>query len=112
MGVFYYLLGIDIPPGTAPRELHLQFRGGLPWWFAVLLALLLVVGVVFLYWTERGKTNLFMRLLMAGMRSVALVFLLLLICKPVVLAEFDGKRAREIVVLVDNTQSMKQQDRR
>jgi hypothetical protein len=112
MDLLNLLLGIDIPPGTTPRDLDLQFRGGLPWWLVLLLSLVIVGVVVVLYLTERGKVALPLRLVMAALRSAALIFLLLLICKPVLQAEFDGKRPREIVLLIDNTQSMKQQDRR
>src|SRR2546427_7730836 len=53
-----------------------------------------------------------MRLVMACFRAAVVVFLLLLLSKPVLQAEFEGRRPREIVLLIDNTQSMKQQDRR
>ena len=112
MDLLYYLLGIDVPAGTTLRGLDLQFRGGLPWWLVVLLALALSAGVVILYLTERGKVHWLVRLVMAAFRAAALVFLLLLISKPVLEAEFEGRRPREIVLLIDNTQSMKQQDRR
>jgi hypothetical protein len=110
--VVYYLLGIDVPAGTSPRDLELHFRGGLPWWAVVLLALVLMGIVCVLYLTERAKVNIVLRGVMALFRTAALVLLLLLICKPVLVAQFDGKRPREIVLLLDNTQSMKQQDRR
>src|SRR5438132_539951 len=112
MDLVYLLLGIDVPAGTTLRSLAVQFRGGVPWWVVVLLALVLSAGVVALYLTERGKVHWLVRLVMAAFRAAALIFLLLLISKPVLQAEFEGRRPREIILLIDNTQSMKQQDRR
>jgi hypothetical protein len=112
LDLLYTLLGFDVPAGTSLRALEFQFRGELAWWIVLPLALFLVALVLLLYVTERGKVHILLRLPMAAFRWAALIFLLLLICKPVLQGEFEGKRPREIVVLIDNTQSMKQQDRR
>jgi hypothetical protein len=112
MGFIYTLLGVDVPAGTAIEDVELQFRSPLPWFVVVLLVLVLAAGVGVVYWHERAKVNFFARLLLALVRTAALVLLLLLLCRPVLQATFVGPRSREILLLIDNTQSMKQQDRR
>src|SRR5438067_13113604 len=110
MDFIYQLLGIEVPAGATAHDVELQFRGPLPLWVVVVLAILLCGLVVALYATERGKVGWPMRILMAALRTTALVLLLALICRPVLHAEFEARRQREIVLLIDNTQSMKQQD--
>jgi hypothetical protein len=112
MSIIYKLLGIDIPPRATAQALELQFRGPLPWWLVILLAVVLFAGVIALYLTERGKLSRLMRLTMAVCRTAALVLLLALISRPVLQAEFEVPRLRDIVLLIDNSQSMNQQDRR
>jgi len=112
MDLVYKLLGIDVPPGAATQSLELQLRGPLPWWLVIVLAVFLGAAVLVLYVTEGGKTGWAMRSLMAACRATALACILALICRPVLQAEFEAPRQREIVLLIDNSQSMKQQDRR
>ena len=46
MDLFYKLLGIDIPTGAATHSLQLKFRGPLPLWLIIILAVILVAGVL------------------------------------------------------------------
>jgi hypothetical protein len=112
MDFLYRLLGVDVPAGTTIEDVDLHFRGGLPWFVVVVLALLLVGGALVVYRFERGRVPLAVRLLLALVRGAALVLLLLLLCRPVLQATFVGPRPREILLLIDNTQSMQQRDRR
>jgi hypothetical protein len=114
MELLFRILGFDVPADTSPHSLDLQFRGPLAWWVVVVVALVICAFVGFLYATERGKKSwlLLLRPVMAFCRAAALIFLLLIICRPALQAEFKGQRAREIILLLDNTQSMMQQDRR
>ncbi len=112
MSLFYKLLGIDVPPGASSQSLELQFRGWLPWWLVLLLAVILCGGTFVLYKTERAKFGWYMRLPMACLRAMALALLLFLLCRPVLQFECTALRPREIILLIDNSQSMKQQDRR
>jgi hypothetical protein len=112
MDILYRLLGIDVPAAATAHSLELQLRGPLSWWLATLLALFLCALVFFLYVTENGKVSWVMRTLMTLCRAAALVFLVALICRPVLQAEFEATRLRDIVLLVDNSESMKQHDRR
>ena len=52
------------------------------------------------------------RLVLVLLRSAALGVLLLLLLRPVLVAEYQGERPRSVALLIDNSQSMKQQDRR
>src|SRR5262245_27864892 len=106
------LLAIDAPAGTRLESAELHFRGLIPWWAGLILLVLLGAFVIYLYMTERARLNVFLRVLMALLRTAIFALLLFLLCRPVLLAEFTGKRPRDIVVLIDNSQSMQQHDRR
>ncbi len=106
------LLGVEAPPGTRLSSAELAFRGLFPWWAAALLVALLGAGVFLLYWRERGRLGFVRRALMATLRTALIVLLVLMLFRPLLLAEFVGRRAQPIVLLLDNSQSMKQQDRR
>jgi hypothetical protein len=106
------LLVVDAPENTALRAAELSFRGLLPWWLAGLLFVTLVALTCYLYSLERGTMGWPRRVLMIVLRSTLLGLALLLLARPVLLAEFEGERPRGIVMLVDNSQSMQLQDRR
>ncbi len=107
------LLGVKTPDDTHLQSAELGFRGMLSWWLLVPVVVLLVALVFLLYFREHGRRlGPVRRSLLAILRVAVLVFVLLLMFRPVLLAEFKGQRPRGIVLLVDNTQSMKQADRR
>ena len=64
------------------------------------------------YALERGTLGWIRRGLLIVIRLALLVLVLLLIFRPVLVADFKGERTRHIVVLVDASLSMTQQDRR
>jgi uncharacterized membrane protein len=106
------LLGVEAPPGTVLRSAELGFRGQFPWVVALLLILALAGASFALYFTERGKLGPVRRGFLATVRSLALALLVLLLLRPLLYSEFEGERPRPVFVLLDNSQSMKQQDRR
>ena len=106
------LLAIDVPENTTLQSMELSFRGLMPWWLAGLLLASLAIGVIFLYRLEKGTMGWPRRIVMITLRVSLLALLLLLLFRPVLLTEFEGQRPRGIALLVDNSQSMKQQDRR
>src|SRR5262245_49861049 len=106
------LLGADAPPNVALTSAELHFRGLMPWWLALLLLAALTAGVIYLYLLERGPFGPIRRALMIALRIALLGLLLFFLARPMLLAEFAGLRDRPIVVLLDNSQSMTQQDRR
>jgi len=106
------ILGADTPPNTALTAAELHFRGLTPWWLAALVLLALALAAVWLYRLERGTFGPWRRGLMIGLRVLLFALLLVLLARPVLLAEFAGERPRGVVLLLDNSQSMQQQDRR
>lgn len=112
MDFFIKLLGIEVPENTKLQAAELSFRGLMPVWLAILVLAVVALGVFFLYRLEKGTMGWPRRLLMASLRVALLALLLILLFRPVLLTEFEGQRPRSIVVLLDNSQSMKQQDRR
>src|SRR5436305_11167956 len=112
MDWFNRLLTVDAPPGTRLRAAEWGLRGPLPAWSAALLFLALVIGCVWLYARESAQLGWGRRALLAALRASALGLLLGLSLRPVLMAEFAGERPRPVVVLLDNSQSLRQQDRR
>jgi hypothetical protein len=106
------LLGVDVPENTALTSAELTFRGYLPVWLGILALVVLAGVILFLYTLERGTMGWPRRILMVLLRTALLALIVILMFRPVLLAEFRGERDRHISVLLDNSQSMKQQDRR
>lgn len=105
-------LAIEAPESTRLLSTEVSFRGWLPWWLAALVLLALAAMVFWLYRMEKGAMGWPRRAIMAGLRTTLFVFTMLLLFRPILLAEFEGERRRGIVVLLDNSQSLEQQDRR
>jgi hypothetical protein len=103
---------IDAPEHTSLHAAELSWRGLFPVWLAVLLLIIAAVGVVFLYRRENAKLSRFRRALLAGLRIALIALVLVLLSRPVLIAEFHGERPRGVVLLIDDTESMKQRDRR
>jgi hypothetical protein len=106
------LLGIEAPENAALHSAELRFRGAFPWWFAALLLAVLTVAVFWLYARERAGLGVFRKSAMALVRVALLALLLFLLLRPILLAEYQGERPQSVVLLLDNSQSMRQQDRR
>src|SRR5262245_40935784 len=102
------ILLIESPDNTSLQTWEMSLRGLFPLWVAVLLLVLGTIGIGFLYARERIHLSLFRRTLLIALRVAALAVVLLLLLRPVLLAEFHGERPRGVVLLIDNTQSMKQ----
>jgi uncharacterized membrane protein len=103
---------LEVPPHARLQSAAIGFREVIPWWLAVLLVLAVAAGAVFLYARERPGLGRFRRGLLALLRTAAIVLILALLMRPVLLATFVGERPRGVVLLLDNSLSMKQQDRR
>jgi hypothetical protein len=106
------LLGVEAPAGTTLKSAELVFRGPFSLWLGLALFVVLAAGVFALYWIERGRIGPVRRSLMAVLRCALILLLLLLIFRPLLLSEFEGQRPRPVALMLDNSQSMKQQDRR
>src|SRR5215467_687075 len=103
---------IDAPEHTTLHSAELSWRGLLPVWLASLLLLAAAAGVVFLYRRENAKLSQPRRALLAGLRIALIALVLALLSRPLLIAEFHGERPRSVVLLIDDTESMKQRDRR
>src|SRR5205823_4173080 len=112
MDFFIRLLGIEVAENAKLQSAELSFRGLMPVWLAALVLLALAVGVFSVYRLEKGTMGWPRRLAMATLRVSLLALLLLLLFRPVLLTEFEGERPRHVLLLLDNSQSMKQHDRR
>ncbi|MBI2807035.1 MAG: hypothetical protein HYX68_18795 [Planctomycetes bacterium] len=114
MNLITRILAVDVPANTTLSSVDFTFRGMSLLWLIILLLIVLVgLGVVgFFYVLEKGTLGWLRRILLIGLRSALVILLLLLILRPMLLAEFEGHRPRGVVLLIDNTQSMKQRDRR
>src|SRR5438876_461946 len=106
------LLSADAPENASLQSASVSLRGIFPWWAALLMVLAIGAGVAFLYARESARLGLVRRLIMIFLRTAALGMLLLLLLRPVLVAEYRGERPRTVALLIDNTQSMKQRDRR
>src|SRR5262245_57975087 len=102
----YRLLGrlglIEAPPGTTLTDAELSLRGALPLWLAGALLLGAGLLVVLLYLREYARLGTGRRLLLAGIRLSLVALVLVLLLRPVLLAEFTGERPRPVVVLLDD----------
>src|SRR5262249_42162941 len=106
------LLGVEAPADATLEATGLSFHELLPWWLTVLLLLLAAAGIVFLYTWERARLGIFRLTVLALLRSAAVVLVVLLLFRPVLHTEFHGERPRGVPLLLDDSLSLKQQDKR
>src|SRR5438270_528273 len=106
------LLRFDVPANMRLQSAELSCRAPMPPWLAASVVLALVAAVFYLYRLEQGTMGWLRRLTMASLRVMLLALLVILLFRPVLLTEFTGQRPRPIVLLLDNSQSMTQHDRR
>ncbi len=103
---------VEAPDGTALRTAELSFRGLLPVWLALLLLALAGAAAFAFYFREKVKMGPARRTALALLRAALVGLVLALLLRPVLLAEFAGSRPRGVVLLLDDSQSMTQADRR
>jgi uncharacterized membrane protein len=106
------LLTSDAPPGAHLRSAEWSLRGPLAAWAAGLILLALAMAAVWFYRREPSRLAALHRFALAGLRIAGLGLLLALVLRPVLVAEFAGDRPRGVAVLLDNSQSLNQSDRR
>ncbi|MSU77819.1 MAG: hypothetical protein EXS16_06955 [Gemmataceae bacterium] len=115
MNFFTRILAIDVPENTTfvwPPDF--SFRGLSTGWALFVFALVLLgsLAVGFFYLLEKGTLGIIRRVFLIGLRISILFLLLFLILRPVIVAEFEGKRPRGVAFVLDASQSMDQRDRR
>jgi hypothetical protein len=110
--MLHRLLGLDFPADSELTSLGVALRGGLPLWAVGALAVAAALAAAAVYRRERADLPGRTRWLLAGLRAAALAVLVALIARPAVVAEAQGRRPRPVAVLVDNSASLRQADRR
>lgn len=91
----------------------MAFRGFLPWWAALALFVFVAIPLsVFFYFREQIKIPLVPKLGLIALRAIALGLILLLLTKPVYVHDSTETKSRPVYVMVDNSLSMTQKDRR
>src|SRR5260370_14534248 len=112
MDWLHRLISADAPDNATLESASLSLRGIFPWWAAVLVTVAIAAGVALLYARESAGLGGLRGALMILFRTAALATLLALLLRPVLVTEYRGERPRGIALLIDNSESMKQQDRR
>jgi hypothetical protein len=112
MNWFFRLLTSDLPDSAVLDTSELSVRGLFPLWAAGLLWLLAGAAIVFLYLREKAKLSLAKRLMLAGLRTALVGVLFFLILRPVLLMRYRVDQQRDIVLLLDVSESMNQRDQR
>lgn len=106
------LVSADAPPDTVLQTAELSLRGVFPLWAAGIILGLGCLAALYFYVREQAPLGWFRRGLLVFLRTAVIAMILLLILRPVLVAEFRGERPQGVAVLLDNSQSMKLQDRR
>ena len=76
-------------------------------WVLAILILLAVAYAVFVYRRTDAPLDTRTRVVLAGLRSAALVLLLCILCRPVLSLALPGGASKGIVVLLDRSESLK-----
>jgi uncharacterized membrane protein len=106
------LLSADAPENATLQSATLDLRGLFPLWAAAVAVAVLALVVVLVYTREQGRIGMVRRTLLVLLRVAAFGLLFLLLLRPILVAEYQGQRPRGTVLLVDNSESLKQRDRR
>lgn len=112
MESFLTSLASNASAETTLASWELAHRG--PWsvGLAIGLGVVLTLGAFFLYAVERGRLGILRSAILALLRTLVLAVILYLLLGPVLVTELEDKRAQGVVLLVDNSMSMKRHDRR
>src|SRR6516164_4813545 len=89
---------IDAPEHTSLHSAELSWRGLFPVWLAALLLVAASMGIVFLYLRENARLGVLRRGVLAGLRIAIVALVLVLLVRPVLIAEFQGERPRSVVL--------------
>lgn len=113
MGFWQRLLSIHTDGEATFRTFDGTMRGVMPWIWILLVMVPVTLAVVAIYWREAEKMSNRRRIQLASLRIIAAFVVCLFVFRPFnLIAIFEGKRPRNVVVLVDNTQSMLREDER
>jgi hypothetical protein len=110
--LLFWLLGLEAPAGTVLQSAELHLRGLFSWYVAGLLLAIFAAGAIYFYVREVAPMGKLRRTALIVLRVAVLALLLALLMRPVLVLEYKGERPQGVAVLLDNTESMKLQDRR
>ncbi len=87
------------------KQISADFLTGVPWlvWLG-LIGLLILAGL--LYYRTNPATPVYLRALLAALRTIAILALMLALFEPVLAYKREHERARRVSVLIDNSASM------
>ncbi len=110
--LFLKLLGIPTEGASRIADGSIAFRGSsnLGWFFLAMLAL--VALAIWSYWKTAREVPPVKRYIMAALRAMLLTLLLVLLLRPVFRYTIEGSVRRSLLVLLDNSASMKIADAR
>ncbi len=108
-----WLLWVDIPGDAALSGIDGSVRN----WWSVALTLFFILAsaciILVLYILESRRLGILRRLFLAAVRTTVVGVLFVLLFRPLLMvAIFKGQRPRGVALMLDNTQSMTQKDRR
>jgi hypothetical protein len=109
MNFLLRFLAIDVPSNTRLQSVEPTFRGMPILWLVLVMLVVLagMAGVLFFYFfLEKGTLGWIRRILLVLLRWGLLLFLLILILRPMVLIEFVGERPQGVALLLDASESM------
>jgi hypothetical protein len=113
MGWWQRLLSVETPGDAQLEGLDVSLRGVAPLVWAIGLTVLAALLAGLFYMLEPRRLGLLRRSLLIVTRTSVVGLLCFLVFRPVQCAAvFKGSRPRGVVVLLDNSQSMNQHDRR
>lgn len=112
MGWMQRLLSPDAPENAVLQSATLDLRGLFPLWAAAVAVAVLALVAILVYTREHGSIGVVRRTVMILLRVAAFSLLFLLLLRPILVAEYQGQRPRGTVLLLDNSESLKQRDRR
>ena len=106
------LLGVHVEAGVDIAKASLEFRGGLGWGWWVFWVIAMGGFVYGTYRFSPSHLSRVRRVLLVSLRTVFLALLLLLLLRPVLAFTVEGSVRRLLVVLLDNSGSLRIPDPR
>jgi len=106
------LLGIDVGPGARVVDTELLLRAGSASIWVLLVFVGLVAATVMLYRREVTDAPKWKRYAMVAMRVAAFGLLLLMLLRPALRVTVEGDVRRQVILLLDGSQSMSLRDSR
>src|SRR5687768_16444301 len=112
METLYDLLGATSQDGMSLENAEPAFRELIPFWLAVLILVAGVAWSFLVYVFEKGSIGWVRRMLGALLRSTSIAVILLILLNPVLVPRAHDHANLPVILLLDNSQSLKLEDKR